>query len=570
MATLRPLQASAWGQAHARHLLNRAGFGVSQALVELLADLGLEDAVHYLVDYERQESAVEAPGFLLPPQQLQSQRREYAGASEEERRKLRQQLQREERENIQQLKEWWLARMVHTPRPLEEKLTLFWHGHFATSSQKVRSSYHTYQLNRLFREQASGNFKQLTAAVGQSAAMLNYLDNARSTKEDPNENWARELMELFTLGQGQYNEDDIKESARAFTGWSHDMQEFTYRIENHDFGEKTFMGRSGPLDGWDVLDIIFEQPAASPFIAGKLWRYLAHEQAVPALTYELGHVLRHNGFELKPMLTTLFLSEAFYAPEVMGGQIKSPVQLLVQLCDDLGLENMPYEQMARATAALGQDLFYPPNVKGWDGNRAWINANTLLQRYNLPPRLAMASLAPARQEMLETSQAMMAPGTDPELAPRNRNRAQSTRGAGRGRPNSRAVKELLQQQREQVAEKLRLMPRAERRTKIRVLKQGTPEQRAEMLRALGIRPLPWQEGAMEIFAELNFDTGRECIAALEGRFLVRPLNDDQRRILQEALGITEPSARLRLAEVPVDRRRAALHLITSLAEYQLC
>jgi len=384
---LEPLGRDAWDAGKARHLLNRAGFGVPRSRWEALTDKGVEAAVQELVFYETQFESSAKPSLVLDNPSRSETREMYGDADEEARREIRNERRKEERKSLSQLKGWWLNRMSTTKRPLQEKLALFWHGHFATSAQKVQPPLHNWQVNDIARKNASGNFKTMTIEMGQSPAMLRYLDNNRSTKRKPNENWARELMELFTMGQGNYTEDDIKNSARAFTGWNCDHERFQYREDQHDFGSKTFMGRTGDLDGWDIVDIIFEQPATAEYIAGELWTYFAYENPEPEIVSELAATLRDNDYEMKPMLEQLFASRAFYSDKAIGTQIKSPAQLVIQLCSDLGVEEPPYALMNSAMRQLGQDLFYPPNVKGWDGGRAWINANALLYRYNLPGTL---------------------------------------------------------------------------------------------------------------------------------------------------------------------------------------
>jgi uncharacterized protein (DUF1800 family) len=400
MGVLDPISQADWGLPQARHLLNRAGFGLTHERAAQLAALSPEEAVAWLVEYERQPGGDTPPEFLVDPISRKEMLRQYEaeGLDKEQIRKRIQDMQQEERQATEKLKSWWLDRMYVTQRPLEEKMTLLWHGHFAVSSQKVKSSWVTYDMNRLLRKHATGNFKALTTAVGQCPAMLDYLDNRKSTKNEPNENWARELMELFTLGQGQYTEDDIKASARAFTGWTCTHKEFVYEPRKHDFSQKTFMGRSGDFDGWQIIDIIFEQPALASFISKKLWAHFAYESPEPEIVEELARAFRESSFELKPLLKTMFLSKAFYSEKAIGTQIKSPVQFLLQLCSDMGLEGPPDRAAAQSCRLLGQDLFYPPNVKGWDGNRAWINANSLLIRYNAPPVLLAAAMKRAQAE----------------------------------------------------------------------------------------------------------------------------------------------------------------------------
>lgn len=572
MSLLRPLKNERWNRECARHLLNRAGFGVPHERVAALADLGLEGAVDFLVDFDRLQPLEEEPDFLLP---FMTRQEFYAGLpeelSEEARSRRYSERQTEERQAIDQLKAWWLQRMRETPRPLEEKLALFWHGHFATSAQKVKSSEHTYGIYRIFRDHAAGNFKTLTIAVGQSPAMLDYLDNRKSTKERPNENWARELMELFTLGKGRYTEDDIKAAARAFTGWTTDGHGFEFRPDRHDTGEKSFLGRQGAFDGWKILDIIFEEPACAEFIAAKLWRFFAYDAPEAEIVAGLAATLRENRYELKPVLREIFLSRAFYGAQARATQIKSPAQFLVQLCDDLGLEQPPYDQLWKISRALGQDLFYPPNVKGWDGGLAWINANALLLRYNAPPRIVAASITGARQAARrqagrESSEAPMMRETDPEL----RMQAETPDDAP---PQSfgEAARAWRKEALEEIERRLAGLRPAERKQKREILRKGSPEARRALLAELNIPLPPWERAdPARLFDVLPFATAGQCLDGLLGRFLVTATTSTQRQTLLAALGADRAEAPLRPADIPLEKRHALLHLITSMAEYQLC
>ena len=324
MASLQPIGPDSWSLEKARHLLNRAGFGIPQSLATRLTDMGPEAAVDYLVNYESIPFAFPEPDFLVPAMTAKERNAQRKGLNEDERRELQRKWQRSEREAVRKLQGWWIQRMRLSPRPLEDKMALFWHGHFATSAQKVKPSEHNYKLLEVFRENATGNFKTLVAEVGQSPCMLRYLDNDRSTKRKPNENWARELMELFTLGQGQYTEEDIKESARAFTGWSSDGREFQFRLQNHDTGEKTFLGKTGNFDGWDIIDILGEQPAMGNFICGKLWKYFAAEEADAAAVAALAETFRANHYELKPVLRQLFRVRGLLRPRRHGHPDQEP------------------------------------------------------------------------------------------------------------------------------------------------------------------------------------------------------------------------------------------------------
>lgn len=291
------------------------------------------------------------------------------------------------------LRGWWLNRMLTTPHPLLEKLTLFWHGHFATSIEKVRLPFAMYQQNQTLRSCATGNWETMLQAISKDPAMLIYLDNAQSNRQQPNENFARELMELFTLGEGHYTEDDVKAAAKAFTGWSieRDRMEFIYRRSLHDNGKKKFMGKSGNLDGDDIIRQILKHPDAAPFICSKIWSFFAYENPERGVVADLARVLVQNRFEWKPVLYTMFTSEAFYSARALRTQIKSPVQWLVSTCRYLDI-SMPEPEVASVICEmLGQNLFAPPSVKGWDGGYTWITTASLIERYNLAGVLVKGS-----------------------------------------------------------------------------------------------------------------------------------------------------------------------------------
>jgi uncharacterized protein (DUF1800 family) len=566
--SLPPLSKEAWSLRHARHLLNRAGFGVPWERAEALYKMGPEEAVVSLVDYGPATS-LPRPEHVLEPQRrsdLIALYRDQHGErpDADTLRHLIGERRRAEREAIEDLKAWWIQRMAESPKPLEEKMALFWHGHFATSAQKTRYSEPIYDLNALFRSHATGNFKELTIAVGQSASMLDYLDNRKSTKEHPNENWARELMELFTLGVGNYSEDDIKASARAFTGWTTRGDGFEYNLPVHDTGEKTFMGHTGQLDGWDIIDIIFDQPAASTFLCTKLYKYFVQEDPDMAVVDAMAKTFRESGFEVRPVLQELFASAAFYRPEVMGSQVKSPAQFVVQLADDLGLERPPYNQLARGTRLLGQDLFYPPNVKGWDGNRAWINANNLLLRYNLPPEVVRATERNAARPAAMQEMTMQSTGMEMQAASMKQKKPA-------GGPTEEDRKAYRQQQRRELTAALKKLSASERKEKREVLRNGTPGEKRAMLRELGVAPPPWTpKNPVHVFDQLTFSSVGECLTALGDRFLTVPLSQEQKKELIAALGNPDPARALKANQIPRDQREAVLRLITSMAEYQLC
>jgi uncharacterized protein (DUF1800 family) len=239
-----------------------------------------------------------------------------------------------------------------------------------------------WQQNETLRRHAAGNFRTFVQQISRDPAMLDYLNNQQNRRGSPNENYARELMELFTLGIGNYTEQDIKEAARAFTGWGHDGEQYTFRRNFHDPGEKTFFGRRGPFGGDDIIDIILEHRAAPGYLAGKLWSFFAYEDPEPVIVREMGELLRRNKWDLRPALRAMFLSRAFYSDRAIGTQIKSPVQLVVGTVRLLDVPMPEATRLQRPLEQMGQVPFYPPNVKGWPSGRAWINTSTLLARYN--------------------------------------------------------------------------------------------------------------------------------------------------------------------------------------------
>ncbi|MHB8523960.1 MAG: DUF1800 domain-containing protein [Limisphaerales bacterium] len=388
---LKTLPASQWNYRAAAHLLGRAGFGGTPNDIQKLAKLGPDGAVDHLVDYEKTPDTPTAPGWARPDPDRLKKFQALRGASMEQRREMQRANQETQRDHLLDLREWWLKRMVAGPRPLQEKLTLFWHGHFATSVVKVRDACLMWRQNETFRHFASGNWLQMLVEISKDPAMLIWLDQAQSRKEHPNENYAREVMELFTLGEGHYTEQDVTEGARALTGWSYDRvrQEFVSRPRFHDDGEKTFLGRTGCLTGMDALDQIVAQPQAARFITAKLWTFFASENPSDEIVSALADEFRHAGNNFKPVLRTMFRSEAFYADAVVGSQVKSPVQWLVGSCRLLGRDVPPGLSLTVGLRQLGQDLFAPPNVKGWDGGISWITTNNLLNRYNYAALLVM-------------------------------------------------------------------------------------------------------------------------------------------------------------------------------------
>jgi uncharacterized protein (DUF1800 family) len=366
----------------ARHLLSRMTFGGSWAAIQILTNKDYEAAVKHLLDQGRQQPQTPSPEWINQTLMRGKQRKQL---SEVERKELRKELRR----RAMDLKAWWFKEMVQTDSPISEQMTLFWHNHFTSSLKKVKLPGLMYRQNLLLREHALGNFRNLVHAVAQDPAMIIYLDNVSNVKGKPNENFARELLELFTLGEGHYTEQDIKEAARAFTGWSIDRRNGQYRFvrRRHDYGTKTFMGRTGNFNGDDIIDIVLDQPGAAVYVTEKFWREFISGPSDSEEIKRLADIFRANDYEIKPLLQALLTSKYFRNSRQYGSMIKSPVDLLV---GTLRMFQVPVGKgygLALASRRLGQDLMDPPNVKGWDGNTDWITTDTLLARQQILSRL---------------------------------------------------------------------------------------------------------------------------------------------------------------------------------------
>ena len=375
-------------EAAARHLLLRTGFAPTVDDVRPLLGLSPAQAVDRLLAEAAAETRRATPRLAPPAFTGAAIATPLGRLSEDERKRalVQQQLQ------IFELRGWWLQQMSQSPAPLAERMTLFWHNHFATSQQKVRQPQGMWIQHKLLRREALGDFRALLHAIARDPAMLVYLDGASNRDRAPNENFAREVMELFTLGEGHYGERDIKEAARAFSGWTVDRVDWqaAFRPRLHDYGSKTVLGRSGRFDGDAVLDILLAQPAAPRFVATKLWReFVSPEPASEAEGTELERVARRlvQGWQIAPALRELLLSEAFWADANRAALIKSPVELVVGSFRQFGVSQPDGMAAALMSTRMGQALFMPPNVKGWPGYTDWIDANQLLERRRFAERL---------------------------------------------------------------------------------------------------------------------------------------------------------------------------------------
>lgn len=292
------------------------------------------------------------------------------------------------------LQTWWIHRMVHSAWPVREKMTLFWHGHFATADRKVNDRGLMLLQNQMLRTHALGNFRALLWAISRDPAMLVFLDGNTNRRKAPNENYARELMELFTLGIGNYTETDVVGAARAFTGWHIDRDaRFVFRKNQHDPGRKTFLGETGLWDGDDVIDILVRQPATAKFICRKLFRFFAHPEPTETELQPLVDAYFASGYEIRAVLSALFRSDAFYSERTRRALVKSPAEFVVGALRQLGV-GLGDRNAAVQMNQMGQELFNPANVAGWPGGRTWLNASTMLRCANLGRQVANALGAP--------------------------------------------------------------------------------------------------------------------------------------------------------------------------------
>jgi uncharacterized protein (DUF1800 family) len=338
--------------AQAAHLLRRTHFAFTAEQIEQAAALPLE---------ERVERLLNAP---VPTPQAPR------GLDKEEQR---------------QLPLWWLRTMATTDNQLVEKLTLFWHGHFTSAAHKVKHPDLLAAQNELLRKHALGNFRRFTYDISIDPAMMLWLDNHTNNKKSPNENYARELMELFTLGIGPYTEDDVREAARALTGWKVNKADLqTHFLERQfDNGTKTLLGRTGRFGLKETVDIIVDHPACASFIARKLWEAFAYPHPEPQVIAPIAEAFRKSGYEIKALLRALFTSEAFYSDRAYRSLIKSPAEYVVHILRTFpSLQGREPKQMLQAMHLMGQMLFDPPNVAGWPGGPAWLGSSMMFARFH--------------------------------------------------------------------------------------------------------------------------------------------------------------------------------------------
>jgi Protein of unknown function (DUF1800) len=572
---LDPIQPADWDRARAKHLLNRAGFGGTPEDIDRLATLTPLEAVRRIIDYEKVENdlpAFEHSGVydptlkVFPPSRPATTRKaettgEAIGVRVKPGGSRRMQpvvdrfffWLRATALETRRVAGWWADRMVSTDRPLQEKMALFWHGHFATGADKVRDYRKMLVQLELFHQKGTGNFRELLIAVAQDPAMLVFLDAGQNVKGAPNENFGREVMELFTMGVGSYSEHDIREAARAFTGWTNDDLRFKLDEAKHDTGEKEFLGRRGNFDGVDVLNVILDQKVTANFIAGKIYRYFARDDFSPVLQERLGAVLRENDYELKPLLRTIFLSRDFYSEPSVGTRIKGPVDLIVSMCRELGVKRLPgVPDFNSACGELGQVLLNPPTVAGWAQGRSWITPGMLLARGNL-----------ARQMLLPDMINFVDPNLDPGPQIREVNNrilrgmsvtaATSEENPGTGMADDRAMANVL-------ADKEDFNTR-----------YGSLNGWREAVRK--VKPslrVPAQFSLSNLVLSAQPRTTTEVVDIMLARFLSMPLAENSRLaligFLDNELGTSDIGRAETYMEEPL---RLLVHLIMSTPEYQL-
>jgi uncharacterized protein (DUF1800 family) len=393
----------------ARHFLNRTGFAASLTEIDAYTGLTRGQAAEKVVAAARNVAVTPPPIWVTEPITPASKVRDMT--PEERQAELRM-----NNDRAAELREWWFREMLNTPSPLTERMTLFWHNHFATSQQKVRLTKLIYTQNALLRNSAMGNFGYMLRQIARDPAMLIYLDNANSRREQPNENFAREVMELFSLGEGNYTEQDIKEMARAFTGWSVDREtgEFLFRRGAHDPGMKSIFGKKAYFEGDQALDLLLRRPETAQFITRKLWKEFVSPSPDTAEVNRIADVFRKSGYNISTLMKAILTTDAFYAAENRATLVKSPVEYVVGTMKQFDIQTSNLRPFVFASALLGQNVFAPPNVKGWPGGQAWINTATLLGRKQFIDRLfknedRMESVMNALDEMAERS------GTPPPL-----------------------------------------------------------------------------------------------------------------------------------------------------------
>ncbi|KQT26200.1 hypothetical protein ASG22_05890 [Chryseobacterium sp. Leaf405] len=355
-----------------KHLLWRAGFGAGISQFE---DLKSQETKTLIKDLFKEENFTEIT-YETPDVETIDYMNDKSPAEKKK------EIQKINREQNEELNLNFLNKMVNSKEQMREKMAFFWHGHFAS---RVQNSKFNRQILNVIRKNALGNFKDLLFEVSKAPAMLNFLNNQQNKKDHPNENFAREVMELFTMGRGNYTEKDIREGARAFTGWGYDKEgNFIERPKQHDEGTKTFLGKTGNFTGTDALNIILEQKATAKFITAKIYKFFVNENVDETIADKLSESFYQSNYDIRKLMTEIFSNSWFYDKKNIGNRIKSPVELMVGMMRTLPMNIQNPENLIVYQKLLGQMLLYPPNVSGWPNGKSWIDSSTLMLRLQIP------------------------------------------------------------------------------------------------------------------------------------------------------------------------------------------
>jgi hypothetical protein len=390
-----------WNARNAEHLLNRAGFGGTPRDVQAAVAAKPEGLIDVLMtahrEWERLEPVlIEWEDFDLDPtgQPVPPEKSRYKGVPRKKQFQIMDKLRATDRLQFMDYSDRWFRAMISYDDPLRDRMTLFWHGFFTTASPVVKRKYELLNQHQFLRANALGSFRDLLHGIAVDAAMLQYLDNNTNVKEHPNENFARELMELYSLGEGNYSEVDVREAARALTGChANPAGRYEFRPEHHDDGEKTILGVTGKMRVGELVDVLLAQEACARWVAYRILRYLEGAEPSAERLDEYADFLRESDYAITPFLRRLLLDPTFYRDEIVGARVESPVDFIVGMCRKLDLVPADHA-LYRLTEILGEGFYLPPTVKGWDGGEAWITNDRLMQRGNCAGVL-LGALAPS-------------------------------------------------------------------------------------------------------------------------------------------------------------------------------
>lgn len=571
LLNLSPLQ-STLTEPQAKHLASRAGFGATQEEIAALIGQTPKLALQQFMNNRKDDSS--APAFRhsgifdegldpFPPSRpatTEMAKRQGNALGIEVKPDGNRPLQpivnkffywlRASRLETDRVAYWWANRMLASEQPLREKAALFWHGHFATNEDKVRDYRKMLLQVETFQRLGLANFRDLLIAIAQDPAMLVFLDAGVNTKDSPNENFAREIMELFTMGVGEYGEEDVREAARAFTGWSVKGLEFHIDPKTHDAGAKDFLGERGHFDGIEIIDRILARPQTSQFIAAKLYRYFVQDDLSPTAEEQLGQRLRHHNYDIGAYLGELFVSQDFYASA--GEHIKSPVELVVSTYKKMGLTQVPgVPDFNVVTGALGQRLMHPPTVAGWSQGRSWITPSLLFERGNFVLDVVSPDLNFVPPDRF--------PAFTPEVA-----RVQKRLRSGMSISNATMPTGMMGTT---MAQSNALADRDE------AFNTRLGSMRGWQMAIERVRPIPRDFARLQLVKDVQakaLSTPLDVVLYLERRFFEVPLlpgvREELAEFLVDALGTADIAAAGSYAE---DSLRRLLHAMLSRPEYQL-